>query len=51
MKTALSDIRLEVENLSLIQVNDITFDIVFSRRLEIPGPVQRSRQGVRGVQN
>ena len=29
MKTALSDIRQEVENLSSIQVNDITFDIVY----------------------
>lgn len=29
MKTALSDIRQEVENLSSIQVNDIMFNIVY----------------------
>lgn len=29
MKTALSDIRQEIENLSSIQVNDLIFDIVY----------------------
>ena len=38
MKTALSDICQEVENLSSIRVNDITFNIrvLSRRRLEVP---------------